>query len=691
MPLYQSRRARYILAISCIFFVLFVCLRLIFYSYFSEVGDTLAVDRDTLLKALSIGVRFDLRLALILALPLFLLAILPYFNLTSSVVIRRLASIYIVLTVAMVGLFYIFDFGHYSYLGTRINVTAMRFIGDAAISSQMVWESYPVIWILVGWLTAIFAVTKIARIISKKTLAMPGRQFSNWQVSLGMAALLIFMVAMMFGRFSQVPLRWNHAYFSGDSAVAALGLNPVLYFYKTVSNHEAKYDLEQVKKYYPVITRYLGVTELDPELLNYDRYMPAADHAVVAPGQRKPNVIFIMLESLGASRVGIYGNPLKPTPNLDNMAENGIWAPHFYVPLSGTARTVFSSITGIPDIVRLSTASRNPMFTDQRVVMNYFTEHDKYYFLGGSAGWANMSAFIQHSVSDIQLFEEDDHTEPVVDVWGISDLSLFKEFDRFMAKRNSDKPFFAIIQTAANHRPFTIPDEGSGFESISLPEKTVNKWGYRSNEQLNAVRLLDFNIGKFMEMAKAGGYFEDTLFVLYGDHNNRITSTPHMAPFHEKVKLDLDGLHVPFIMYSPRYLEPQKLEGAYSLVDVMPTVAGLLGIPYVNTTMGRDMFLPAPEGERAVYVESKVGKPGHHAIGMITENFAVRMHDDYSDPTLHKLFSPTPEQDVKLIYPEKYHQLRELLIAYYETSLFQFYHNRQRDAQQREKATKTLQ
>ncbi len=690
MPLYYSRRVRYILGTGCLFFVTFILLRAIFYFGFSEVNRAVVVDSNTLLTALSIGIRFDLRLALLITMPLFVLACIPSFNLTSNAMLRKAAMAYVFIVTPIVGLLYIFDFGHYAYLGNRLNATALGLLADFMISMQMVWESYHVVWITIGWLICVGVISRIFYNISQRTIETAGKPHARWQVGIGMTVLFIFMFALMFGRISLVPLRWNHAYFSGQSAVSELGLNPVLYFCSTLSNREPTFSIDLVKQHYAQVADYLGVTERDAEQLNYDRQLPASDHAVVAPGQRKPNVIFIMLESLGASRVGIYGNPLKPTPNLDAMAQNGVWAPEFYVPNSGTARTVFGSITGIADVAHATTASRNPLITDQRVVMNSFEDFDKYYFLGGSAGWANMSGFIKDSIPDIKLVEEDYYTEPVVDVWGISDYSLFKEFDQFIAKRKADghgdKPFVAIIQTAANHKPFTIPKERHGFEPSTLSDEELAKGSYQSLEQFNSVRLLDHNIGKFLEMAKNSGYFDDTIFILYGDHNDHNIRAPHMALFHEKVLLDLDGLHVPFIIYSPKHLPPQQLKGMYSLVDVWPTAAGLVGIPYTNTTMGRDVFAPAPEGERAVYVNTNMGKDMDQlAIGMITENFALRMYTDYSRPTLHKLMSEHPEQDVKELYPDVFARLNNLTIGYYETTMFQFYHNRKREADERKK------
>ena len=214
-----------------------------------------------------------------------------------------------------------------------------------------------------------------------------------------------------------------------------------------------------------------------------------------------------------------------------------------------------------------------------------------------------------------------------------------------------------------------------------MPLEDLNTWGFRSLAQFNAVRLLDFNIGRFFEMAKASGYYENSIFVFFGDHNNRITTTPHMAPFYEV--LDLDGLHVPHMIFAPGLLEPRVVEEATSLVDVAPTVMGLLGLEYLNSSMGRDVNIPAPEGERAIF--TLTADKRFPVIGAVTKDYMVRMNADGSDAKMHDLNSMTPATDVSADFPEEFTQMSDLARGIYETTRFQFYHNTVGEARNRER------
>ncbi len=672
----QSRRLHYCAGVVAIFFLWFAILRMVFFFGFSGFDFSALLDSESVAETLGIGLRFDLRLAILLMLPLAVLAWLPRWNLVSLRPLRWIARVYLALAAALLMLVYIFDFGHYAYLGIRINATIFRFVADTEISRDMVWQTYPVVWISLAWLASVaLAVVALMR-LERVTLERPARPLGRWSRAWGSALVVVLVLLGLLGRVSNinlsnpVPLRWSDAFFSGDNRIASLGLNPVLFLYDTSKVSHTPYDLAEVRARYDLIARYLGVQEPDAETINLRRKVGVQPHALEL-GETRPNIVFVMLESLGASAVGHHGNPLNPTPNLDRLAEQSWTFKHFYVPVVSTAKTVWASITGIPDVSRSETATRNPLIVNQRSLVNALEGYEKFYMIGGNAGWANMSALVRQSIDGVRLFEESYWKSPAVDVWGISDLSLFKEGDEILRAVPKDKPFFAYIQTAANHRPFTIPKDNDGFRISDLTEEQVREYGSVTKAQYEAVRLLDFNIGRLMEIAKEGGWYDNTIFVMFGDHNTRITHIPHMPPAFEL--LEVESNHVPFLIHAPKYLQPRVFEEATGLSDVWPTLLGLLGVPYETGTMGRDILQPAPEGERVVPLVLREGT--FPVIGGITKDFLLRMNHDGSQPTLHDMASPEPLEDVAQQHPEEFERLRELTRGLYEAARLMMYQN----------------
>ena len=173
-----------------------------------------------------------------------------------------------------------------------------------------------------------------------------------------------------------------------------------------------------------------------------------------------------------------------------------------------------------------------------------------------------------------------------------------------------------------------------------------------------------------MKWARESDYFDNTIFVFFGDHSNRITTLPHMPAMDQ---LELESNHVPHILYAPKYLKPRVIKESVGLVDVLPTIAGMLGLQYPNTTLGRDFQIPAPEGDRANFVVLREGPSPIY--GMVTKDFLVRINADGSNATLHDLHSDTPSHDEAAQHPEAFKQLFDLARGQYETARYMFYDN----------------
>ncbi|MDR2112354.1 MAG: LTA synthase family protein [Candidatus Accumulibacter sp.] len=670
-------RLRYLLAGTGLFFAVFALLRAGFYLWASEVSlrGPEAADAATVLETLGMGLRFDLRLAILLMLPPALLLVLPFRKAIRIYALR----VWLALAILLVALIYIVDFGHYAYLGWRANATLARFLGDARISADMVWQSYPVVWIALAWWLTSAALFALFLRLERRTLDRPAR-FAGKAAIAGRVALVVVLGFLgILGRVTginpanPVPLRWSDAFFSGNTRISMLGLNPVIFIWDTSRTADDRYDLAAVREHAGEVAAYLGAKppELAPNaaLPRFDRDVPAQPHRLKT--QRPPNVVFIMMESLGGSVTGMHGNPHDPTPNLDALARESWFLRNFYVPVTGTAKTVWASITGTPDVSRTESATRNPFLLPQHTVLNAFAAHGKHYAIGGSSGWAHMSALIKSSIDGVQLHEEGEWKSPNIDVWGISDLALFRETDALLRALPKDRPFFIIIQTADNHPPFTIPADNDGFEIKELPDDALPNSGFRGNAQYNAVRLLDHNIGRFMAMAKESGYYDDTIFVLYGDHNGRISRIPFKSRAYEE--LNLESLHVPGIIHAPKLIDPRVTEEATSLIDLLPTVAGLLGVEYRNTTLGRDIQLPAPEGERAVPLVLREG--AFPLLGVVTRRHLLRMNADGSQAALYEVDSNEIE-NLASRHPEEFARLSALARGLHETARVMLYSNK---------------
>ena len=620
-----------------------------------------------LIRALWVGVRFDLRLAVFIIVPVGLFFMIPFINPLRTAISRRLVNIYLRTVAVLVTFFYAFDMAHYGYLNHRIDVSAFKLLENPMIALQMVWESYPVVWSIIGVSILIWATW---RAIEKAFQYLEDRQrlvrFRDKFFAFTMGGVILLF--SIWGTFRQYRLLWSDAYFSEDPFIVAAGLNPILYFNETRSFVLEDFNEEKTREYYDLMIQELDVKQPDSKRLSYAR---TVDEREI---KNQPNIVIIFLESVGYNRMARSGNPLNGTPNLDQLSTEGIFFDRFYIPMVGTARSVFGMVTGIHDVVRVETASSNPRIVDQYSLINALTGYEKYYIMGGSASWRNIRGLLQNNIPDMQIMDQDDLDFPRLDVWGISDNDLFKVAHKTFQNIDQSQPFFAIVQTATNHRPYSIPKNIEGFDLKDVDKTVLSNAGFHSKEQYNAMRMLDHAVGAYISSAKTASYFNNTIFLFFGDHGTSDPRALHMPK--SDYDLKLRSYQVPFLIYGPELIKGGIVRNDVSqLVDLLPTVNGLAGKPYENRTMGRDLLNgEIPIDPLALIINKKMAKPH---IAVIGKNYYLSLSNrgGGSRVKLHQLWSDKPLVNMKDKYPKITDRYLDRLNGIYETTKYMLYHN----------------
>jgi len=642
--------ARFLLALTAIDLVVFAAFRGVFWAAFHEALAN--ASRADLLKALYLGFKFDLRLTLLLCLPVALLGWMALFDPAR----RRAARIawlgYLALAQCVVLLLYFVDFGHYAYVRVRLNASLVDHLTPVGVAARVAWDTYPIMLCVLGLALLTCAYVWIVRLAAQRTLAPAAPPLGRWPKRAAVAALAALYALGIYGKWSWYPLRWSEAYFSSSEAVAALALNPVLFLADTAENRTLPYDVDKVREHYAYVAALLGIKSPDPRKLEFARSVTPPSKPAV-----KYNLVVIHLESFAAFKAGVFGNRLNATPHFDAIAREGLLFTNFFVPEVPTARSVFTMLTGIPDVNPTTTASRNPLVVNQHTLVNALEGYEKYYFLGGSATWGNIRGLFAHNIPRLHVFEEGDYDAPQADGWGVSDVVLFDKAHQALS--GESKPFFAFIQTSGNHRPFTIPADRHGFEPAQVDSTLLTENGFDSLAAYNGMRFLDYSLEAFFAQARKAPYFKNTVFVMYGDHGNPSTQ---QTPWEQ---LRLTGYHVPLVVYAPGLIRPGgRIDFTANLTDSLPTSLSLLGIPYLNTGLGRDLL--------------NLGlKDPHFSLigdnGVLDDEFYLRL--DPGGARLFRYRSQAAAEDVHERYPEKLAELRRLHEALYETSKYLLYHN----------------
>lgn len=555
--------------------------RLIFFYFFANAS--VFNSSTDFLYSLYLSLKFDIRFAVLTATPFFLLW--PIFcrikkSLCSLVWIILYNIFYLLLFVI-----FILDIGHFDYLGARLSFSSMRLLENFYTSFKVAMDYYPVSVIALCLIIFFIGLNYILKNIFYINKTISTKKINKIQSFVLYFGVSFVMALGIYGKLAPPPaLRWSDTYVLKNTFLIKASLNPLLYFYDSSLWNSVSYDLNAVKKIYPHIKKVLGIVN-HKNSLSFDRIIKGRAQGSL---NAKTNVIVIIMESLVKHRTSLM-NPMNATPYLKEIAKNGIYFSNFYTSTMGTARGVFSTLTSVPDpnFGRKGTASRNNDLPEQNSALNALTNHNKFYFLGGSLNWAQMRGVIRRAIPDITLFEEGSYTSPNTDVWGLSDLDLVIEADKVF--KNQDKPFAAVLQFASFHSPFTIPKDKKSFKLEQQSLRVLKRNGFKHLKEYNSLRFSDYSLNYLMQLAKKHKYFNNTLFVILGDHGGAIRGTASQVPQHFK-DFNLGFSMTPLIFYAPKKLKPNVYNRLALQVDILPSAVAALGQTFVATGFGINLF-----------------------------------------------------------------------------------------------------
>ena len=599
------------------------------------------------------GLRYDLRWISFVLLPIVVASLSPRLSPFYSSRNKKWWTWYLAIITFIIFFFFAAGFGSFSYNKTPLDAGAMNFAEDFKISWRMIRQTYPLFWMLLGLLVAVWFFRWMYHrshwqvINSTDGLGIPYRR--KFFV---MAVMVLFFFA--WGNLSWPPLNRNDCFRFNNSFKSYLALNPLQNFFATLKLRKPDYNEKKAKEAFPVMARWMQLPNRDK--FSYRREIGPRSSSF----ESKPNIVLVQCESYSMYKSSMSGNPLDPTPYFDSISRQGIFFERCFTPHFSTARALFAILSGIPDAQLFKFSSRNPDAVKQHTIIDNFTEYSKHYFLGGDPEFGNFQGVL-NNINDLQMHTGQRPGIPDVNVWGISDKALFLEAHSVF--RQQQQPFFAYIQTSGNHRPFdkTMASTDTDFIRLNADPATLKKYGFESVDEFNAFRYFDYCVQQFIETAKKEAYFQNTIFVFVGDHGVAGNAEALYPPVWTEQRLTDE--HVPLLFYAPYLLSPQLRKEVVSQIDVLPTIAGMLHQPYVNTTLGRDLLDPVKKNNYAFITNTA------DLVGMVTDDFYYIRNINSSEEQLNPMhngarrFSRQQEDSIR-------RQLSEFTGAYFETAKY---------------------
>ena len=433
------------------------------------------------------------------------------------------------------------------------------------------FRSYSTLMALVALITA--AAGLLAWRMSRCAVQTPVRKRLPGALIL-MPIILIMILAMVRSTLDHHPVNPSTVAFTTDSMVNQLPLNsPYTLVYAIYEQHRdsrggaanyGKMDDDEVLR---IVVEDAGLSDA----VDLQSTTPTMHTQTASRRYERPlNLVIILEESLGAEFVGSLGGK-DLTPNLDALADDGIWFEQLYATGTRSARGIEAIISGFPptskrSVVKLS-ETQNNFFTIASLLgdQNYQTS----FIYGGSAHFDNMRRFFLNNGFQTVIDQKDYDDPGFVATWGVSDEDLFlKAHEHF--KTRGDQPFFSLVFSSSNHKPFEVP--AGRVETRTGPD------GPRDT----AVAYADYALGEFLRLARSSDYYNNTVFLVVSDHNSRVKGR-NLIP--------IERFHIPGVILGAG-IEPRRVAGITSQIDLFPTLFSLMGVDGRHPAIGFDLTRP---------------------------------------------------------------------------------------------------
>ena len=485
-------------------------------------------------------------------------------SLTNRFQLYHLIKWYTLILVTFLSLLIIIDLGLYQAWGFRLDITPLQYLNTpseliASISAAPLFLLTVISLLFAGMLGLIYLNlfqpyftsgtekiilirTKVLIFLYLPLLIIPIRGWS-WHIPLNQSN--VYFSNKLFANHAAVNLPWNVMYSLNSSVIVTT--NPYQYL-----------QMPQAREY---------VADLyQSSDINQD-----STHSVLKI--KRPNILFIILESYTAKLVGCLGGEPGVTPNIDSLSREGLLFSNIYASGDRSEKGLVALLSGYP-VQTTASIVKMPRKTEKLPHLNKVFKaqgyHSSYYY-GGELAFANIKSYLLNAGYDRLVSKFDFAPETYNSKWGVHDHVLLNRL--FNDLQSEPQPFFSTLFTLSSHEPYEIPIPAKFSGS---DEATLFK---------NSVFYTDKALGDFIRKAKKQAWWQNTLIIMAADHGHRF---PGDNP------IDAPGkFHIP-VLFTGGALKQgyPPVTSIGSQTDLVPTLLHQLGLPAKQFKWGKNLLSP---------------------------------------------------------------------------------------------------
>lgn len=379
------------------------------------------------------------------------------------------------------------------------------------------------------------------------------------------------------------------------------------------------------------------------------------------------NLILISIDTLRADHLGVYGYSRDTSPAIDAFARRSV----------RFARAISQGESTLPGHGAMLTSRYYGSYGSSKLPVGPPPEVDTLAEIlkgHGFATWAFVDGgFLRRVFGFDQGF---DHYEDR----RIKIKANLEKVEPWLDAHRADR-FFLFVHCYDVHTPYNAPDPyGSTFvdreyrgtfrpNAANFDAVERREIGFSQDDLRYAVarydggiRHVDHWIGSFLARLEQRGLLDTSVVIITSDHGEEFLE--HGGFQHKKI-FRHPNLHVPLIIHAPGRA-PRTVEDPVELIDLVPTVLDLLGLPQHPGTMGRSLAKVVDGGPddalagHLAFAESSL--PGNGWRSVVSRQYQL-LHDVIGGQTrLYDLEAdPTEQHDVAAEHPEIVQQMMGVL------------------------------
>lgn len=294
------------------------------------------------------------------------------------------------------------------------------------------------------------------------------------------------------------------------------------------------------------------------------------------------NLIVVQMESFQNFLIGLTIDGQEITPNMNKLVKNEYYFDNFYSNAGQGTTSDAEFVVNTSLYVPHHEAATSSNYMDKALpslpkLMKANGYQTATFHTNSVEFWNRMALYKAIGFDkyyDQSFYGDDDHI-----AFGSSDEVLFAKTVPELAKLDAQAdPFYAMVISMSAHHPYKLPE--SKFK-IKLPERFE---GTLVGDYIQAQNYADYAMGQFLDGLKSNGLWDDSVIAFYGDHQGLplySLSGDEKDLMKEMVGREYgytDMFNIPFVVHAPGAVQPAEFSQTGGQVDILPTLANLLGI-----------------------------------------------------------------------------------------------------------------